>query len=282
MAFNNAIEIFKNYAAILDEVYKAESLTAILDNANDAAREGMNPGELVIPKMSMGGLGTYNRNTGYPDGAVTIEYETKKVNYERGKRFMVDAMDNYETMGIAYGRLAGEFVRTKVVPEVDAFRLHKYATYSGIGSATGTIGDGAAAVKALRAASNAMDEAEVSMEGRILFATPTILDMIADMDTTKSRAVMERFETIQRVPQSRMKTTVTLTEDGYTTDGQNINFVIVQRAAVLQVNKTISSKVIAPDDNPDADAWIVGYRNTGIAELLDNKLAGVYAHSVGA
>lgn len=55
-----------------------------------------------------------------------------------------------------------------------------------------------------------MDEDEVSTENRILFITPTLKGMIDDLDTTKSKKVLERFATIIEVPQTRMYTAVTL------------------------------------------------------------------------
>lgn len=99
----------------------------------------------------------------------------------------VDYMDNLETAGIAFGRLAGEFIRTKVVPELDAFRFAKYAGITGISkvAAGATLADGAATVSALRAGTNKMDEDEVRPRIAICLSLPTLHGMIQDMDTTK-------------------------------------------------------------------------------------------------
>ena len=117
----NAITKFKKYVTLLDEVYKNASLTSVLDSDATLAREGANANEIIIPKISMDGLGNYSRNSGYVSGDVTLTNETVAFNYERGRMFSVDAMDNEETAGVAYGRLAGEFIRGKVAPEGDAF-----------------------------------------------------------------------------------------------------------------------------------------------------------------
>ena len=53
---------------------------------------------------------------------------------------------------------------------------------------------------ALRVAVTKMDEDEVPTENRHLFITPTLDGMIADLDTTKSRAILERFATKTLVP----------------------------------------------------------------------------------
>ena len=103
----NAITLAKQFVPILDEVYKDASLTADLDGAADLVRAGSNANELVIPKLDMNGLADYSRNGGYVDGDVTLTNETVKCNFDRGRMFNVDTMDNMETAGIAFGRLAG-------------------------------------------------------------------------------------------------------------------------------------------------------------------------------
>lgn len=294
----NNITLFKNYVPLLDEVYKNASLTSVLDGAAELARYGVNANELVIPKMEMNGLGEYSRNDGYPAGDVTLTNETVKCNFDRGRMFQVDTLDDAETAGIAFGRLAGEFIRTKVVPELDAFRLATYASMANIGSTSAALSDAAGIVAALRAAINAMDEAEVPYDQRYLFITPTLIDKIADMDTTKSRAVLDRLAGVIRVPQTRMYTKITQydgktasdgaeqspTPDqrpgGYVkaSDGKNINFILIHKPAVIQYQKHIAPKVIAPEQNQSADAWKFGYRNVGIAEVYENKVKGIYCH----
>ena len=97
----------------LDEVYKIESVTSVLDGNNRLVRMGANANEIIIPKMSMDGLADYSRENGYVSGDVTLTNETVTFNYERGRSFTIDAMDNEETAGVAFGQLSGEFIRTK-------------------------------------------------------------------------------------------------------------------------------------------------------------------------
>ncbi|MGI6201759.1 MAG: hypothetical protein ACOYJA_13420 [Christensenellales bacterium] len=286
----NSISLFKQYVPILDEVYRNASLTSVLDGAADLARQGANANELIIPKMSMDGLANYSRNSGYVGGDVTLTNETVACNFDRGRMFVVDNLDNAESAGLAYGRLAGEFIRTKVVPELDAFRLAAYAQVSGIGTTTGAaLSTGAAVVEALRAASNALDEAEVPATERYLFITPTLAALVDDLDTAKSRAVMATFAQVVKVPQTRMYTKITQydgttsgqTAGGYVkdaTNGKNINFLVIHKPAVIQYQKHVAPKVITPEQNQDADAWKFGYRNVGIADVYENKVAGIYLH----
>lgn len=284
----NAIELFKQYIAMLDEIYKLEAKTNVLDGANELARQGANANELVIPKLSMDGLANYSRNDGYVNGNVDFTFETVKCNFDRGRMFQIDVMDNIETMGLVFGKLSSEFVRTKVIPELDAFRMAKYASIDGISTvAAADLATGDAVVKALRAATTKMNNDEVSEGNRILFIETGLKGMIDDLDTTKSKEVLKKFSKVIEMPQNRFYTAITqLTgKDGQEAGGytraegaNNINFLIVEKSAAIQFAKRVNSKIITPEQNQDADAYKYGYRQVAIADAYENKLAGIYLH----
>lgn len=286
----NNITLFKQYiAGVLDEVYKNASLTAVLDGANDLVQQGANANELLIPKMSMDGLGDYSKSAGYVQGDVTLEMETVKCNFDRGRMFTVDSMDNIETAGVAFGRLAGEFIRTKVVPELDAFRFASYAGLPGISTTTGAaLSTGADVIAAISAAADGMDDDEVPQSERYLFITPTLFGLVRDMQTNQSRAVLDQFAGVVKVPQSRFYTAIdqldgkTSGEEagGYTkaTSAKNINFMIIHKPAVIQFEKHVVPKIVTPEQNQDADAWKFGYRNVSIADGYESKVKGIYLH----
>lgn len=266
---SNTIELAKSFVPKLDECYRLASLTSVLDGAPELAKQGANANELIIPMMSMDGLADYSRNGGYVQGGVTMTNETVKCNFDRGRRFDVDVMDDLETAGLAFGRLSAQFIRDKVVPELDAFRFASYCGISGVTKKEETLADGAATVAALSAAVTAMDDEEVTATGRYLFITPTLLQGINDMDTTKSKKVLEGFEQVIKVPQRRFYTAIKQLSGktgeeagGYTkaAGAANINFAIVQKDALIQYTKHAAPKIIAPENNPDADAYVFGYR----------------------
>ncbi|MCC8043323.1 MAG: hypothetical protein LIO69_07455 [Oscillospiraceae bacterium] len=282
----NTITLAKKYAAFLDEVYMESAKAAVLESDSTLAREGANANEIIIPLLTMDGLADYDRSSGYVSGDVSLTWETAKFNYERGRMFEVDAMDNEETQSIAFSKLAGEFVRTKAVPELDAFRFAQIASADNVSTATETLASGEDAVQAIRTAISQMDLDEVPSENRILFITPALKGMIDDLDTTKSRAVMAEFEQIITVPASRFYTKITLndgttegqTEGGYTKaeDGSAINFMVVHKPAVLQFTKHAVPKIITPEQNQTSDSWKYGYRSYGICTVYANKAAGIY------
>lgn len=284
----NNITYFKIYIDMLDHVYKQASKTSILDGAADVAQAGSNANEIVIPKISMDGLGDYSRNGGYVAGDVTLTNETVKCNFDRGRKFTVDAMDDVETAGVAFGRLSSEFIRTKVVPELDAFRFAKYASLAG-DKVAADITTGENAVAALSKVSTTMDDAEVPMESRHLFITSPIKALIDDMDTTKSRACVARFASVTVVPQTRFYSAIdqkdgkTLGEEGggfaKSESAKDINFMVVEKSAAIQYQKHTVSKIIDPDTNQDADGWMFAYRDYGICDAYENKVAGIALHT---
>jgi len=286
----NSITKFKKYIDLLDEVYRNASKTSVLDGDTTLVRAGANANEIIVPKMSLDGLADYSRNSGYVNGNVTLTNETVAFNYDRGRAFTVDAMDNEETAGVAFGKLSSEFIRNKVVPEVDAFRFATYAGISGISKATaGTISTGNDALTALVTAISKMDDDEVNAEGRYLFITPTLYNLVLNVDTTKSKEVLSRFAGVITVPQSRFYTAIDLNDGttsgeeagGYSkaTAGKDINFMIIQKDALLQYPKHIVNKIITPEANQTSDGWKFFYREYGLADVYDNKVAGIYLHN---
>lgn len=280
----NTIELRKQYSTLLDEIYKLASLTAVLDGPNELVREGANANEILIPKMSMQGLANYNKQTGYEAGSITLDYETKKCTYDRGRMFTIDAVDDIETAGVAFGRLSSEFLRTKVVPELDAYRLSSYASIDGVTTVAAALENGKAALAALRAARSKIENAEANLATCYLFINPTVYGMIEDLDTTASKKAIEGFAGIVKVPEGRFYSKIDLNangEGGFKKNeaGKAINFLIVDKQTAIQFQKHTVSKIITPEANQDADAWKYGYRTVGIAEAYDNKKDGIYVHT---
>ena len=283
----NSIKLFsQNAPELLDEIYKAESTTSEFDIDGALVKAGANANEIVVPVLDMDGLGDYDRNSGYINGDMKLTNETVKYNYERGRKLSTDMIDNEETDGVIVAKAASEFVRTKVVPEVDAVRYATYASVQGIGEKQETLATGEAAYKAIAAAYDDMTNNEVPETDRCLRITSTLLGLIRDMDTTKSRELLNKFASIKTVPQSRFVTAVEL-NDGKTSgeekggfkkaaEAADINFMIIHKPALLQYTKHAKMKTFTPDQDQDGDNYKFLYRIYGLNETYANKLAGIY------
>lgn len=286
----NSIELFKkNAPELLDKIYKAESTTSDFDINGALVQAGKNANEIIVPVLDMDGLGDYDRNSGYIDGDVSLTNETKKFNYERGRKLKTDTIDNEETGGVILGNLSAEFLRTKVIPEVDAVRYATYAAIPGISKVeTGvTYTEANAVYKAIADAWDKMTDDEVPEENRYLRITSTLLGMIRDMDTYKSKELLSKFAGIKVVPQGRFQTVIELLS-GKDTDGErkggfksgteskDINFMIIHKPALLQYTKHNKMKLFTPDQDQDGDNYKWLYRLYGLNEYYNNKVAGIY------
>jgi hypothetical protein len=285
----NNIALAKKYTPLVDEKYKKGDLFADLTSDISLTRQGANAKEILYRQVSIeGGLGDYSRNSGYTSSDVKVEWKTATFDYDRGTKFAIDEMDNEETMGDTYLIAQRELQDQKVIPEGNAYVAAKLAGTEGI---TVSVEDGESfangeeLLTGLLRDTSKMDEDSVNEEGRILYITPTLANSVMALDTTKSREVLGRFSKIVKVPQSRFYTKIKLL-DGTTSgeelghfkkadDGKDINYLIVDKNAVMKFDKHIVKDAIAPENNADADAYIAKYRKYGLVDVWKNKTAGI-------
>ena len=284
----NNITLPKGIQAILDEVYRQASVTSVLTSPPSQLKPTQNVHEFCYPQMEVGGLGDYDRASGYTaNSGVNLVWKTVTADYDRGTKIMVDEMDNQESFDLAFGQAANILMREHVAPEGDAFTFAKIAALTGITNNTDTIADGAQFLEAILTATTEMDENEVPEEQRYLFTTSTLLKSVKALDTTKSREALDGFAGIVKVPRGRFNTAIYLLSgrDGDEIAGgwkpselsKPINFLIVHKPALIKFDRHVAGPtVIGPDMNPDADASIVKYRKYGVVDGYENKRAGIY------
>lgn len=285
----NSIAYTRNYTTILDEVYQRAAVSACLNSPRRMARAGRNAKEIIIPKIEVSGLGDYTRNVGYKTGSITYKFETKTFNYDRGIKLLADVMD-VEEAGVldCFVAAGSELQRTQVAPEADAFTFSEIAGHDGVVPVEEDFSSAEAedVLASLRVTTNAMDEAEVTTASRILFITPTLKGVLDDFslaNPTRSNRVLERFSRVVEVPQTRFYSAITLNSGdadqfGYSkaAGAADINYMVVERSAVIKFDKHVASRVFSPDGLENLDSYMMKYRKYGIVELLDNKLAGVH------
>ncbi len=284
----NNIAAIKNYTAVLDKVYQKASVSGCLTSGGRMVRAGRNAKEIMIPKISVSGLGDYTRNVGYKTGSITFDYETKTFNYDRGIKLLADVMD-VEEAGVldCFVAAGSELMRTQVAPEADAFTFGEIASHTGVDTESKSYADAEAAdlLRDLRSVTNDMDELEVAEGDRVLFITPTLKGMLDDFSMVNpnlSKHVLTRFSQIVEVPQRRFYSKIDLLSGeseqfGYAkaADGKAINWMVVEKSAVIKFDKHVASRVFSPDELENLDSYMRKYRKYGIVELLDNKLDGV-------
>ncbi len=300
----NNINLIKKYGATqLDTIFMRESLTSILEANNNKLLKFEGTKTVYIPDIMMSGLADYSRTEGYSQGDVNLSWKPHEMSKDRGRKFSVDAMDNEETAGLAFGQLASEFERTKVVPEVDAYRFSKLfkLAYSKAGETesehpqveTGTI-QANTIINQFNLLIKKIQNAEMRPEDFIIFISPEVEYLIKQTNELEKKISQIDYKqgdiTIQVnsynkmplivVPQSRFKTEYTFGTDGFvpTAEAKDINFLAVHRGAAVCVKKHNPIKVIMPENNQNADAYNFYMRLYHDIFVPANKIVGIFAH----
>lgn len=291
----NSIALAEKFVPILDEIYTNASVTARLDSMIRPL-DHSSANKVQIFKTSLVGLGDYNKATGFPAGDVTGAWEDIQLTKDRGRSFSIDAMDDEESIGMAFGTLVGEFMRTQVIPEVDAYRFATWAGTSGVSAvASGATLTASTVLAAIDVAALQLDEDQVPEEGRMLFISSScyrMLNSAISRTLATERGAERRLRsldemTIIPVPQSRFYDSVTLNNGsasnagGYAktaSTGKDLNFILMHPSAVWQAKKHEKPRVFSPDENQTADAWLFQYRLYHDAGVYDNKVDGIYKH----
>lgn len=278
-------------------------------NAGQVKYSGGN--EVKIPMISMDGLGNYDRDAGYVQGGVSLTYGTYQLTQDRGRKFQLDAMDVDESNFVATaGNVMGEFQRTKVIPEVDAYRYSKLAslaiaagnTTSGYDALSATNG----ILKKLRGDIAAVQDIVGDSEALVIVISRLVLNALAgDTDVQKLLNVgdfaqgsinlkVQNLDGIPLlpVPSARMKTAYTFndgsttgqTGGGFTpaTGALGINWIVSARRAPIAVSKTDMMKIFDPATNQSAQAWELQYRKFHELWVATNKLPAVRVNTAPA
>ena len=247
---------------------------------------------VLIPDVDMQGLGNYDRDDGFVTGALTVSSESYTMAMDRGRSFQLDREDNDET-GIANlaGQVMGEFVRTRVVPELDAYVLSKLATLATTKSQTVTGTVASQIYKMITEAINKVQAVAGYSEPLVCFVDSTVWGAL--MNTTevtrqinvgefKKGSVNTKVKYLNDVPiipvsDDRMKTAYTF-YDGVTDDSgssgadqtvggfvpatgaKKIGILVLPRRAASLVKKSERIRTFTPEQNQKADAYLFQYR----------------------
>lgn len=287
----------------LDQIAVQDAVTGWMD-ANSGQVQYNGGKEVKIPKMTVQGLGTYDRDTGYVQGGVTLTYETREMTQDRGRKFQLDPMDINESNFIpTAAAVMAEFQRTYVIPEIDAYRISKIASETITANKAGMIEygytPGAASTSALRKLKEGIKAIRSLYNGPLVcHATP---DFIMELElelagkitavTFSQGGINTSVPAVDGVPivstpSNRMYTAITL-NDGKTSSqegggyakgskAKDINFFICPRTTPIAVTKQDVMRIFDPLTNQKLNAWQIDYRRFHDLWVLDNKLDSIY------
>lgn len=290
----------------LDKRAVQESVTGWMDaNASQVKYTGGK--EVKIPKMALQGMGDYDIDKGYIQGAVTLAYQTREMTQDRGRLFNLDPREVDETNFVATaGSVMGEFQRTFVIPEIDAYRISKVASDAITANKAGMIeygyAPGATGTSALRKFKEAVKAVrEMGYNGPLVcHATETFkleleLEMAKQLTaiTFSKGGLKTQVPAVDEIPiiataSNKMYTAITI-NDGKTsgqemggyekgTTAKDINFILMARQVPIAITKLDALRIFDPMTNQGKNAWQLDYRRFHDLWTLDNKIDGVFVN----
>ncbi len=281
----NTLEYSKIFQTELDQQMIDESTTGWMEeNAGQVKYTGGN--EVKIPTITTQGMGDYDRDKGYVQGAVTLTYQTFQLTQDRGRKFILDAMDVDETNFVAdAGAVLGEFQRANVIPEIDSYR---YSKIFALAKAKSKATEGYTPVKQTILEKLLADVAAIrdifTAAELVITMSPLTAEILnaalegsrrLNMIDFKQGNISTRVKSIDgmpilEAPSSRLKT-IYKKNDGKTvgqeagglvpdTSAKDINWIICPKKSPQAVSKQDKVRIFTPEENQSANAWQIDYR----------------------
>ncbi len=290
----NNMQLAQNYSDDFQEALFLGEKTGDLVNAdkfNFAGAKTVN-----VLKVDVDDLKQYNRQTGYGNsGIVNATYQSMTMEADIYNKYGVDHFDNEEEKMVAISGVLAEVV-IKGKKTQDFYRLSKIAGTSGITVASAiTISNGATAVAELDKAEAQIVEDESDRSDCNLYATPTFLQLLKrelgdksgrfTLGTDEYNNQITYFDEMKvvEIPQSRMYVGVQLNSTTNVWEAkvvnnktQKVNFMIVNRTAVVCPLKVDTIKLIDWLDNPNGREDIIVPTIYFDAFVLDKRAKGIY------
>ena len=280
----------------LDQLAIQEAVTGWMEaNAGQVIYNGGNT--VKVPKMSLSGMGDYSRANGYERGSVGLSYETFTFSQDRGNDILIDSQDVDETNFVASAStVLGEYQRTEVIPEIDAYRLSKAAALAmaaGTNVAYGYTPDATTILAALKTAISNTKQAgfrNVPLICHITTEALTAVELAAagklgaetfsqgGIDTRVPSLDGVRFiETDSERMVSAIETKSLANGGGWAkaAGALNVNFIVFPQTAPIAISKQNVIDIYDPRQTQGADAWLIEYRRYHDLWVMDNKLPGI-------
>ena len=302
MGFNNNINYAAVFNRILDEKFYILPRTMWMENT-DPSIAWTGGKEIKIPKLSMNGLGNMN---GYkaPDGDLAIGYETKQLQWYRGRNFAIGRYEMDETnMALTVGNALNVFLKEHVVPEVDRLRIAELAQNAlnyGRVTAQAQASITTANILSLLLADIAKVQDKIGEGEQLYVQISTTLKNLLEQSTQitrylnvkdfQIRSATLRLEAINDqyligTPSSYMNS-VCKTLDGVSSGqtvggvsfanlGPAVNWIVSARPVADAVARPQITKVIDPDMNQEGEFWKIMFSIYHGMWTMDNKSDGV-------
>ena len=277
----NTLEYAQRFSSELDKIVTQKSVTGFFaDNVFTAKFVGAKT--VLVPDMEFIGLGNYDRDNGFPQGKITVTNKSFELTKDRGRELQLDRMDMDES-GVANlaGQTLKEFVRTQVVPEMDAYNISKLAGIAKDRNNKKTYSADKVFSIFTELANDIQSKAGFDEE-LVCFMNPTAYAALMNTPEIQRMIISSEFKqgeinlkvkkindvAIIPVSQERMKTVYVFDEGensengGFSPDetAEDIKMLMLPKKGASLVKKTEQMRIFSPTENQDADAYKFQYR----------------------
>lgn len=285
MAINSLASASK-YTEALDKIFVEKAQTSFFaDNSFGAKFVGAKT--VIMPDIDFVGLANYDRDAGFLMSGMTVAQTPYTLTQDRGRKLQIDREDMDET-GIANlaGQILGEYVRTKVVPEVDAYTISKLAGVANSKSHKTAY----TANKEFAQLSTAINNVQSRVgydEQLVAFLDPVMYAALTNSAEISRQIVISDFERggvntrvkslngVALIPVSadRMRDAYTFTAGTAATSSSRgtggftpassagyIRALVLPKNGAHMVKKTEKMRIFTPEQNINADAYAFNYR----------------------
>ncbi len=291
----NTINGASKYAHELDKMIVQESKTGFLADSKFKARF-TGARTVNMPQIDFDGLGDYSRENGYSKGGTNFTYNSYTLTKERSKQLTIDAQDADETgVSSLVGKMVGEYTRTKVNPEIDAYAL---STLYGVAEEKGNV-DTFTADTAVETMLDCINKAEAASgytnERMVAFVDPVMYAALMTSDKLQHSITVSDFEqgaidvkvkelngcAIIPVAADRMRTEYDFNESGFeaSADAGYIKAIVMPKSAASLVKKVDKVDIYSPDQVQDMDAYKINFRLYYDLFVTNNKKGLIFAIS---
>lgn len=289
MAYNYADQ----FEQILVQKYETEQKSWPLFQSNPGIG-WLNAKTIKLPYITTSGYKDHSRTGSFNTGTLTNSWEAKKLEHDRDVEFFVDTMDVDETnLALSVANITNVFETEQAIPERDCYVFSKlYADYTVTYSKTTdhTVLSAANILATFDGYMQAMDDAGVPMEGRLLFVTPAVNALLkeaqgltrfvrTDSDEAAIRRYVHELDDVQiiPVPSARMKCKYNFTTGAVPATGTGqINLILVHPDSVVARMRHEYIRVFEPgSDSRTGDGYLYQNRAYWDAFLLSQRLDGI-------
>lgn len=295
-SFNNIETVALFQKACDQQMIEGATSGWMEENAGQVKYEGGR--DVKIPTISTSGLGDYDRDEGYKKGKVSLTYQTKTMEQDRGISFLLDRIEVDESGFIANATATMSVFQTEnVIPEIDAYRYSKLCkSIVDKGNSSAYTPDVSTIFSQLKDDIAKVRDVAGAAEFVIIMSY-LVADKLASCKEFSRYVNISQFKQgnlntdvqtlngvpVIRVPSARMKTAYIFkdgtSEFGFTptAEAKDINWIICPRRAPIAVSKTDGVKIFDPQTTQGADGWTIEYRKVHDLWVPDNKLAAMRA-----